>query len=659
MEELQASLNFDASAWKAFARTVVDSSNDCIKVLDRHERVLAMNAAGQRAMEVDNFDHVCQRVWHSMWPTEGQLAARVAYRQALDGKVSRFEGYCPTLKGTPRWWEVIVSPIVGDREQIDHILVVSRDITSQRRTEREAVETELRFQSLADHMAQFAWMAEPSGDIVWYNKRWFEYTGTTLKEMRGWGWRKVHHPDHVERVTEKIRRAFESGDNWEDTFPLRSKTGEYRWFLSRMMPIRDEHGRIVRWLGTNTDITENLRVEQELRKTMEQAEMANRAKSQFLANMSHEIRSPMTAILGYAELLTPKDEAEFERIETIRLNGQFLIRLLNDILDLSKIEAGKVELETVAFNPGKLVEEVCSLMAVRAAEGGLSLQAEFPTPLPATMLSDPIRVRQILINLVGNAIKFTEEGRVRLVTRYDADQHRLMFDVIDTGCGIPVSDRERLFLAFEQADPSVSRQVGGSGLGLAISQRLAHMMGGSIELESEVGKGSTFSLVLENVQSSADQTVPYSRSHAELNPWQRTTSPSTAGPESSGQLYLRVLVVDDRRDIRFLTSHFLTTTGCEVSTAENGQEAVDKVIEAETRSTSFDAILMDVQMPVLDGLTAVKLLRDRGISAPIIALTANAMEADREACLAAGYTDFLTKPIDSHNLIATLRTYCP
>jgi PAS domain S-box-containing protein len=659
MEELQASLKFDASAWKAFARAVVDSSRDCIKVLDRDERVLAMNAAGKLAMEVDNLDSICQRVWHSMWPAEGQLAARVAYRQALEGKVSRFEGFCPTLKGAPRWWEVIVSPIVGDNQQIDHILVVSRDITSLRRKELEAVETELKFQSLADHMAQFAWMAEPNGDVVWYNKRWFDYTGTTLEEMRGWGWRAVHHPDHVERVTEKIRRAFESGDNWEDTFPLRSRTGEYRWFLSRMMPIRDERGQIIRWLGTNTDITENLRVEQELREAMEQAELANRAKSQFLANMSHEIRSPMTAILGYAELLTPKDEAEFERIDTIRLNGQFLIRLLNDILDLSKIEAGKVELETVAFNPGKLVEEVCSLMAVRAAEGGLSLEAEFPTPLPTTMLSDPIRLRQILINLVGNAIKFTEEGGVRLVTRFDADKHRLVFDVIDTGRGISVSDRDRLFLAFEQADPSVSRRVGGSGLGLAISQRLAHMMGGSIELESEVGAGSRFSLVLENIQSSPNQTQPYARTNAELDPTQRPMSPSTAGPESSGQLYLRVLVVDDRRDIRFLTSHFLTTTGCEVCTAENGQEAIDKVAEASANDMPYDAILMDVQMPVLDGLTAVKTLRDRGILVPVIALTANAMEADREACLAAGYTDFLTKPIDSHNLIATLRTYCP
>ena len=472
------------------------------------------------------------------------------------------------------------------------------------------------------------------------------------------------HPDERDDVIQRYKNARlpSSGGLMEIEHRIVRADKSVRWINLRKQVFFKADASGVQVPDTGLwailDISQRKRVEADLESARRLAESANRAKSNFLANMSHEIRSPMAAIIGYADLIETTNDREREKVETIRRNGQFLLALINDILDLSKIEAGKLDIDKISFSPISLVEEVCSLMNVRAAESHLDLRYEFVGPMPSSIDSDPIRLRQILINLVGNAIKFTERGRVILRTQFLADEESIRFDVIDTGIGMSPGQIERLFQPFEQGDSSIGRVYGGSGLGLAISQRLAAMLGGEIRVESRLGQGSTFSMTIAARRSTTED--------AEFD-WKLIEPPQHRVPKASGsesgsdgatRMNIRAVIVDDRRDIRFLTQHFIEKLGGQVLAAENGEQALDLIQREQSANRPVDVVLMDVQMPKMDGITATKLLRARGFSKPIFALTANAMDSDRQACLNSGFTDYLSKPIDSSELLRMLRRYC-
>ncbi len=383
------------------------------------------------------------------------------------------------------------------------------------------------------------------------------------------------------------------------------------------------------------------------------AEVASVSKSEFLANMSHEIRTPMTAILGFTELLREPHQTEADRldcIETIHRNGQYLLTIINDILDLSKIEAGKMEIERIACDPVRIVREVGTLMYYRAAEKELDLELHFDGPIPRRMQSDPTRVRQILLNLVGNAIKFTETGRVRVRTVMaeppSSDTPRIGFEISDTGIGMSPGQVGRLFKPFSQADGSTTRRFGGTGLGLAISKRLAEMLGGDITVESTPGEGSTFWVTVETGPVADLETVPNEMADPEMDV---DVTPSQAAPSPS--LRARILLAEDGPDNQRLIAHILRKAGAEVEIAENGRVAVDCTMQAWETGQAFDVVLMDMQMPVLDGYAATKELRRNRYPGPILALTAHAMEGDREKCLKAGCDDFTTKPVNREELI--------
>jgi PAS domain S-box-containing protein len=388
---------------------------------------------------------------------------------------------------------------------------------------------------------------------------------------------------------------------------------------------------------------------------------ANQAKTEFLANMSHEIRTPMTAILGFAELFLGEESASCTRQEranavaTIKRNGEYLLQIINDILDLSKIEAGRLDIERITCSPMNVVADVASLMGVRANAKGLPLEIEYASAIPESILCDPTRLRQILINLVGNAIKFTETGSVRLVTRFVqgvGSPARLQFDVVDTGIGMTKEQSSKLFLPFTQADASTTRKFGGTGLGLAISQRLAELLGGQITVHSVSAKGSTFSLSIPTgttddvlVPEEAAKTVAAGR-------------PDIGQPASSpARLDCRILLVEDGPDNQRLISFLLEKAGADVTLAENGQIAVEKALAARDTGASFDVILMDMQMPVMDGYTATSLLRDADYTEPILALTANAMAGDGAKCCEAGCDDYATKPIERAKLFASIAQF--
>lgn len=421
------------------------------------------------------------------------------------------------------------------------------------------------------------------------------------------------------------------------------------------------------------DITRHKQAEEELKytvaalesanKTLEEftrlAESATQAKSEFLANVSHEIRTPMTAILGFAEMLLGEpcvDQAPAECVEALRAiqrNGEYLLCLINDILDLSKIEAGKLNVERVACSPARVLADVVSSMRVRAEAKHLALTLECAGPIPETIQTDPLRLRQILINLVGNAIKFTETGGVHVragLVETPGEPQRLQIDVSDSGIGLTDEQIARLFQPFTQADSSTTRRFGGTGLGLTISKRLAQMLGGDIAVASVPGKGSTFSVTLE---TGSLEGVPLRESMAEA----AATEPRPASESPAPAIRLdrcRVLLAEDGPDNQRLIALVLKKAGAEVTVADNGLDACGAALAACARGEPFDVILMDIQMPAMDGYEATRRLRAEGYAGPVIALTANAMEGDDAKCYEAGCDGYLTKPIESSKFLQTI-----
>jgi signal transduction histidine kinase/ActR/RegA family two-component response regulator len=391
---------------------------------------------------------------------------------------------------------------------------------------------------------------------------------------------------------------------------------------------------------------------QELERSHAAAQAATQAKSEFLANMSHEIRTPMTAILGYADLLRDPDISRGDHhtyLKVIRRNGDHLLELINDILDISKIEAGHMTIEQVRCSPIAILSEVASLMRVRARKKQLEFEIEFDGPVPETVLSDPTRLRQVLLNLVGNAIKFTRSGRVDVVCRMLTSVHdecpRLSFAVRDTGVGMASGHEKTLFHAFSQGDNSTTRRFGGTGLGLAISKRLATMLGGDIRVESELGQGSTFTLVVETGSLFDVQVVD--------DVAEALSGPQRAGPAETdaAEFSARVLLAEDGRDNQLLITHYLRKAGAEVEVADDGAEALRLGLDALESSEPYDLILMDMHMPELDGYEVTGRLRAAGWKGPIVALTANAMPGDRQKCLDAGCDEYFTKPVNRTKLI--------
>ena len=512
----------------------------------------------------------------------------------------------------------------------------------------------------------------PTGYVVWSEElyrmfgRDLRLPAPTLQEHRD-----IMTPESLDQLKMAVERTAETGCPYELDLQLLHLDGTTGWIGAQGEAVRDATGRIVRLRGTAQDITERKRAEAALREyatVLESknqalnelyvaAEAAREAKGEFLANMSHEIRTPMTAILGFADILhenchQPEDH---EAVDTIKRNGEYLLQLIDDILDLSKIEAGKLAVESTTCSPAGIVAEVMSLMQVRARAKNVRLEAQCGGPIPESIQTDPIRVRQILINLVGNAIKFTEVGSVRVVTRFLGEGSgpcRMQFDVIDTGIGMSEETAAKLFQPFTQADASTTRRFGGTGLGLAISKRLANLLGGDIAVQSIPQRGSTFTLTVEAGVVAGVRMVTCSATRIIT-----TESTIVAERGATKRLACRLLLAEDGPDNQRLIAFLLRKAGADVSVVENGKAAIECIETAQAEKRAFDLVLMDMQMPIMDGYEATRRLRAEGYTGPIVAVTAHAMEGDREKCLEAGCDDYLSKPISAPVLLEAVAKY--
>jgi PAS domain S-box-containing protein len=418
-------------------------------------------------------------------------------------------------------------------------------------------------------------------------------------------------------------------------------------FMVNSSPVLADNGKAGGVLSSFDDVTELEEKEIELQKSKEEADAANQSKSDFLANMSHEIRTPMNAILGFTDALRrgfDKDSNESQKyLNTIYSSGSHLLDLINDILDLSKVEAGRIELEELSFSPHLLVHEVVKVMNIRAAEKGIIVEYKPDGPLPAQIESDPGKIRQILTNLIGNAIKFTEHGGVTVVTRFNSNGSQLSFEIHDTGIGMTESQAASVFESFVQADSSITRRFGGTGLGLAISKRYSEALGGDIQVRSVLDQGSVFTCTIEALATPGTVFLEPAQLLLDDQVTEQDSAKTWAFPPA------RILAVDDGDENRELLILVLRELNLDVDAAINGKMAVEMVERHQ-----YDLILMDVSMPVMDGYEAVGLMREQGVEVPIIALTAHAMKGVEEQCLVAGYSGYMAKPIDIEKLTAKL-----
>ena len=624
-----------------------------------------------------NSGHHPKEFWAEMWHTINS------------GKTWRGEVCNRAKNGSLYWVDSTITPCMGPDGRPEKYVSIRIDITARKRLEHE-VEAARHARDMAiNGSSDGLWDYNLLTEEVWYSDQFLKLLGYEPEERdefppRLASFNKRLHPDDRNPTIAAVELYLEQQVPYDVEYRLLKKDGKYCWFRARAKGEWDEQGNPIRLAGSITDIQAQKEAESSLRSTLAdladataiansmaaEAEAASVAKSEFLANMSHEIRTPMTAILGYSEILLGDeglDNATPEQVEclqTIKRNGEYLLTIINDILDLSKIEAGQMQVEAIDTSTQETVEHVLSLMEVRAKAKNLKLQAKWQGDIPEVFACDPVRLRQCLINLVGNAIKFTEHGSVSICASIDssnAENPLVKFEVVDTGIGLADWQMDRLFQAFSQADTSTTRKFGGTGLGLTISKRLAELMGGDITVASKEGEGSTFTLTVAAGSLDKLRLINLNKKESGTKASQeRAAQAETSSPAEGSEKPLdgvKVLFAEDGPDNQRLVAFVLKKAGAEVTVVENGRLAVEQLTADATLDgdildpAPFDVMLLDMQMPEMDGYTAAGFLREKGSKLPIIALTAHAMSGERDKCIAAGCDDYGTKPIDRKKLI--------
>ena len=565
-----------------------------------------------------------------------------------------FEDSRDAVTGELRHFKSIKRPF-KDAEGRDQILVIAHDITDVVRAQQRVAQSEFALQQVMKATQEGIWDWDvPTGHLA-HNERWFSILGFEEGEIEDHveAFSRQLHPDDKAVVWERIQRLLDGTDaHYSSEHRMVKKDGTVIWVLDRGRVVqRDAQGRAVRVVGAYSDISERRHGQVALEQALQLAQSATKAKSEFLATMSHELRTPMNGVLGMAQLLTLPTISEAQRVEyaqVILRSGETLLALLNDVLDLSRVEAGRLEISTSTFSPAALVAEVLDSFREPAARKGLQLRLEADLMPRGAYLGDPLRLRQMLSNYLNNAVKFTHAGEVSVTVTeaYDARRQAVLeFAVTDTGVGFSPDQRPLLFQAFSQLDGSPTRQYGGTGLGLSIVARLAELMDGEVGASSAPGRGSRFWF-----------RIPAARQGGSAPP-ARSARPQLEAHKLA--LHAPVLVAEDNPVNREVIGLLLGNLGASFEFARDGQAAVDAVVSGRR----FDIVLMDVQMPVLDGLAATRAIRQWEARAgrprlPIVAVSSGVFEDQRQQCFEAGMDGFIGKPVVIKELAAVLTRWC-
>ena len=577
-------------------------------------------------------------------PAEREEVLRVLQK---DGSVRDMDIHGRMKSGEIRSVQVSIEIIELDGEQC--VLIATNDITERKRAEEALRQSEGRYRSIIEDMHDGYFEMDLKGTLTFFNDALCKLHKRSPEELIGTNNQEFMDAETAKRALAVYSKIYLTGEParglvWKRTRP---DDGD-RWFESSASLMKDADGKPTGFRGISRDITQQILDEAALQRAKEAAEAANRAKSEFLANMSHEIRTPMNGIIGMTELTldTPLAPQQREYLGMVKDSADALLSIVNDVLDFSKIEAGKLDLDPINFQLRDCIEDTVKALGLRVHQKGLELTYQILPEAPDDLVGDPGRLRQIITNLVGNAIKFTSQGVVAVRVTVDAlgsDDVLLHFAVADTGIGIPAEKQQVIFDSFSQADGSTTRRYGGTGLGLAISSKLVSMMGGQIWVESRPEMGSTFHFTARfAAQKKEEEAAP-------LTPAPETNSNS----RRANKEHLHILLAEDNAVNQRLAARLLEKEGHSVLVVSDGRQAV-----AAFESESFDLILMDVQMPEMNGYEATAAIREKerapGGHIPIIAMTAHAMKGDRERCLDAGMDGYVSKPIKSTQLVEAI-----
>ena len=670
------------------------ASINAIAITDRHANLTYMNRSFLDMWGYDHQHEVLGKPATAFWQVEEEAAQVVQALRTNRGWIGELRAR--RKDGSLFSVQVSASMVSDDAGELTYMLASFVDISERKRAEQALRESEEKHRVITQAAQDAIIVADATGAIRFWNRAAETIFGYGAEEIVGRNIIDTIVPPQYHQAKRKgfaefvkTGRGAAIGKTLELTalrkdgteFPIEISVSAYRdsegfRAVAVVRDVTERKNAEERLRESNTVMTRALerekRISASLEATMEQlerarqaTEAATRSKSEFLANMSHEIRTPMTAILGFADVLLERgnlDDAPPERVEAaeaIRRNGEYLLGLLNDILDLSKIEAGKMTVERVDCSLCRTIAEVASLARVRADAKGLAFNIKYLGAVPEIIQSDPTRLRQILINLIGNAIKFSEVGSVQLVTRFvgDGPEPLIQFDMVDTGIGMTAQQVAGLFQPFTQADASTTRKYGGTGLGLTISQRLAELLGGEITvIETAAGAGTRMRVSVPTGSLDGVKMIEDPMAATVVTP---TAAGDAARTDERPLAACHILLAEDGPDNQRLIVHMLKKAGAQVTVVENGSLVVDVALGARNDARPFDVILMDMQMPVIDGYRATRLLRQKGYTAPIVALTAHAMASDREKCIQAGCNDYNAKPINRKKLIETIRKHLP
>ena len=625
-------------------RSLVDNAPVCIKELDRNCRILSMNGEGLSLLGVERADQAVGKTMDQFVSADDLVWLSEEVEKSFEGETTSFEFECRTPGRGRRLFTTSIAPVVEPTGRIQRVISVTSDVTEQATAQHNLQESEARYRSLVDSAPVCITELDLEGRITGINPE-----GLAIAQLNDAA--SLIGVSLADLVIDKDRQAVRS----ELTGAAAGETRSFRYRFDRRDGERIvlETRVVPRWCeGTDKpcclvsvamDVTESDRNEERILHLAEEARAASASKTTFLANMSHEIRTPMTAIVGFGEVLEETaTEEQREAVQTIRQNSDHLLQIINDILDISKIESGRMTYGHEPMNVRSFFDATNRMMRHRARAKGLSLEFDIHDEVPEVLNTDEVRLRQIMINLIGNAVKFTDGGGILVRVLPGPSDHALRVEVEDTGPGLDPSRAETVFQPFVQGDDSQTREHGGTGLGLAISRQLATALGGGLRLDTDFRHGARFVLEIGETplnESTLIETV--------------AADPLESAP-TNAQVSRRVLLADDCKDNRRLLVHHLNRAGHAVETANNGHEAVRLASDADANGQPFDVILMDMQMPEMDGYQATRRLRASGYSGRIVALTAHALAHEKRLCLEAGCDEFETKPILRDRLLGVI-----